>query len=143
MLIQLVVLAALGVFLVFYMPGMTKRKAAAQAVGRERRIQGFVHTMLVEDPSREISATGADDETLSHPEKLLEGEPVDQVQQALGAPTVENADVNGGQHLTWTGTQHQLEAAFNKGVLYNVMYSNMKTGHGVSVYQSSAYFQAY
>ena len=142
-LIQLIIVAGLGLYLLFYLPGAAKRRAAAQAAGRERRIQTFARTMLVPDPAREISASGPDDESLSHPEKLLQAEPVDQVQQALGAPTSENADVNGGQHLTWTGTRHQLQAAFNKGVLYNVTYSNIATGHGVSVYESSGYFQAF
>ncbi|HUI43800.1 MAG TPA: hypothetical protein VL523_17710 [Terriglobia bacterium] len=141
--IQLVIIAALAAFLTLYLPGMTKRKAAAQASDRERRIQLFAKNMLVQDPSRQVSATGADGEILSHPQKLLQRESVDEVQQALGAPTAENADVNSGQHLIWTGTRHQLQAAFNKGLLYNVMYSDMASGHGVSVFESSLYWQAY
>jgi hypothetical protein len=142
-LIQLAILAAAGVLLVIYLPRMAKRHAAEQAAERESRIVAFASSMLVADPSRRISASGPDEEELSHPEKLLEDDSVDHVQQVLGAPTSENADVNGGQHLTWAGTHHQLQAAFNKGVLYNVTYTNLATGHGVSVYSSSGYFQAF
>ena len=141
--IQSIIIAVVAAILAFYLPGRARREARAEAADRELRIQSFAHTMLVEDPIRQVSATGPDGETLSHAQKLLRQESVDEVQQTLGAPTAERADINGGQHLTWTGTRHQLEAAFDKGVLYNVMYRDVRTGHGVTVFESAAYFGSY
>lgn len=139
-LVQLVIVAGVLVFYRFYLPGMEKRKAAADLADRERRIQAFARTMIVPDTSREITA-GAN--AGQHPQKLLRQDSVDEVEGALGAPASESPDFRGGQHLTWTGTDHRIEAAFDRGILYNLMYEDLHTGHGMTVYESGAYWQTY
>jgi len=119
---------------------MEKRRAAAEVADREARIQAFARTMIVDDTTREVPSG---ENAGKHPQKLLRQDSVDEVQTALGAPTSESRDFRGGQHLTWTGTDHRIEAAFDKGVLYNLMYEDVHTGHGVTVYESGAYWQTY
>lgn len=139
-LIQLAIIVALAAVLKFYLPGMEKRRQAAAVREREARIQAFARTMIVDDPTRDIpSGPNAG----KHPQKLLRPDSVDEVQTALGAPTSESRDFRGGDHLTWTGTDHRIEAAFDRGILYNLMYEDIHTGHGVTVYESSAYWQTY
>lgn len=139
-LIQVGIIAALAVVLKLYLPGMEKRREAARVKERETRIEAFAHTMIVDDPTRDIpSGPNAG----KHPQKLLRQDSVDEVQSALGAPTTDSRDFRGGQHLTWIGTDHRIEAAFDRGILYNLMYQDMRTGHGVTVYESAAYWQAY
>ncbi|HEV2426481.1 MAG TPA: hypothetical protein VGZ29_16770 [Terriglobia bacterium] len=139
-LIQLAIVAALAAVLKFYLPGMEKRREAAVVRERENRIQSFARTMIVEDPTRDIPSGPNAGE---HPQKLLRQDSIDEVQSALGAPTSESRDFRGGGHLTWTGTDHQIEAAFDRGILYNLMYEDIHTGHGVSVYESGAYWQRF
>jgi hypothetical protein len=139
-LIQLAILAALAAVLKFYLPGMEKRREAAAVREREDRIQAFARTMIVDDPTRDIpSGPNAG----KHPQKLLRQDSIDEVQRALGAPTSESRDFRGGDHLTWTGTDHRIEAAFDRGILYNLMYEDVHTGHGVTVYESAAYWQTF
>jgi hypothetical protein len=138
--IQAAIIVVLAAVLKFYVPGMEKRREAALIRERETRIQAFARTMIIDDPSRDIpSGPNAG----RHPQKLLRQDTVDEVQSALGAPTSESRDFRGGDHLTWTGTDHRLEAAFDKGVLYNLMYEDIHTGHGVTAYESGAYWQTY
>lgn len=138
--IQLAIIAALAAVLKFYLPGMEKRREAAVVREREDRIQAFARTMIVEDPTRDIpSGPNAG----KHPQKLLRQDSVDEVQGALGAPTTVSRDFRGGDHLTWTGTDHQIEAAFDRGILYYVRYEDLHTGHGVMVYESSAPWQTF
>src|ERR1051326_31354 len=130
-LVQLGIVAALLILYKVYLPRAQRNNAARDTASREQRIQKFAATMIVEDSSREASGFGADGGSLSHPQKLLERDSVNEVQLTLGAPGAQFADAGGGQHLVWTGTDHKLEAAFNKGVLYNLTYSNLHTGHTV------------
>jgi hypothetical protein len=139
-LIQLAIIVALAAVLKFYLPGMEKRREAAVVREREARIQAFARSTIVDDTTRDIPA-GPD--AGKHPQKLLRQDTVDEVQTALGAPTSESRDFRGGDHLTWIGTDHRIEAAFDKGVLYNVMYADIRSGHGVTVYESSAYWQTF
>jgi hypothetical protein len=137
---QLLIIAGVAAFYKFYLPGMEKRRAAAEVADREARIQAFARTMIVDDTTREVPSG---ENAGKHPQKLLRQDSVDEVQTALGAPTSESRDFRGGQHLTWTGTDHRIEAAFDKGVLYSLMYEDVHTGHGVTVYESGAYWQTY
>ncbi len=140
LLIQLTIILALAAVLKFYMPGMEKRREAAVVRDREARIQAFARTMIVTDTTRKIpSGPNAG----QHPQKLLHQDSLDEVQRALGAPTTESRDIRGGDHLTWAGTDHRMEAAFDRGVLYNLMYEDIRTGHGVTVYESAAEWQTY
>jgi hypothetical protein len=59
------------------------------------------------------------------------------VEQALGLPGMVTVDFRGGQHLTWTGTQHQLEACFSNGRLYCLRLEDLRTKHGMTVFESS------
>ena len=142
-LVQLGIVAALLMLYKVYMPRMQRHNLAKDVEAREQRIQKFTRTMIVEDSGRDASGTSVDGQSISHPQKLLQEESVDEVQQALGAPGTEFSDAGGGQHLTWTGTDHKLEAAFNKGVLYNLTYTNIRTGRGVTVFESSQYWQSF
>ena len=141
--VQLLIAAALVGLYKLYLPRMEREEAAARAAERERKLQAFVHLMIVEDPSRQANAVGADGEKIAHPQKLLEEDSLSEVQQALGAPDTVFTDFRGGEHFTWKGTRHDLEAAFNKGVLYNLSYENRQSGHGVSVFASSEYWQSF
>jgi hypothetical protein len=62
---------------------------------------------------------------------------VDEVVQALGLPGRRTVDFRGGLHMTWTGTAHSLEAAFDRGLLYCLRRENLRTGHGAFVFESS------
>lgn len=141
--VQLAIVAAVFVWYKAYLPRMERRQAASLAADREREIEAFARLMIVDDPNRQVDAVGVDGDKLVHPQKLLQESSLDEVQQALGAPTADFSDFRQGQHLAWRGTRHQLESAFNKGMLYNLRFENLQTGHGVSVYESSAYWQAF
>ena len=52
-------------------------------------------------------------------------------------------DFRGGQHLTWIGTRHKLAASFNKGRLYALTFTDLTTGHGMQVFESSAQFRSF
>jgi hypothetical protein len=141
--VQLGIIAALLVLYKVYLPRERRHDAAEQAAAREQRIQKFAQTMIVEDDSRNASGFGVDGGSLDHPQKLLEADALNEVQLTLGAPQTQFADAGGGQHLVWTGTDHKLEAAFNKGVLYNLTYSNLRTGHTARVFESGQNWQSF
>jgi len=77
------------------------------------------------------------------PQRLRITPAVGDVQQALGVPDQSMTDFRGGQHLTWLGTRHQLEAAFDKEHLYAVTLTDRQTGHGMTVYESSAHYRPF
>ena len=137
--IQLVIVAGLVAWLKVYLPRSERRKAAAEAAERERKIEAFFANMVIED-AREVA--GPDGETL-HPQRLRATLSSSEVEQVLGAPRISNPDFRGGQHLTWIGTTHRLEAAFNKGRLYSLRIEDLRTEHGTVVFESSAYWQAF
>lgn len=141
--IQIGIVAGLLVLYEVFLPRVRRHDAAKDAAAREQRIQNFARTMIVEDSSRKASGFGVDGGSLSHPQKLLEQDSLNEVQLTLGAPGAEFSDSGGGQHLVWTGTEHKLEAAFNKGVLYSLTYSNLKTGHTARVFESGEYWQSF
>jgi hypothetical protein len=141
--VQLAILAGVVVFYKAYLPRMQKAQLAAAARAQEERIQAFVKSTIAEDPDREAAGTGTDGESLLHAQKLLRTLSLDETQQALGAPGSEFTDFREGQHLIWTGTTHRLEAVFDQGKLSILRFENLRTGHGVLVYASSAYWQAF
>jgi hypothetical protein len=142
-LVQIGIVVALLVLYKVYLPRTQRHEAAKDAAAREQRIASFAGTMIVEDPSRQASGFAVDGGSVSHPQKLLEQDSLNEVQLTLGAPGAEFADAGGGQHLVWTGTDHKLEAAFNKGVLYSLSYQNLHTGHTVRVFESGQYWQSF
>jgi hypothetical protein len=141
--VQLAIVASILALYKAYLPRMEREEAASLAKDREQRIEAFARLMIVEDPSRQVEAIGVDGEKLSHPQKLLQESSLGEVEQALGAPTAEFSDFRQGQHLAWKGTRHELEAAFNRGSLYNLRFGNLQSGHGVSVYESSVYWKTF
>ena len=141
--VQLAIVAAILALYKIYLPRMERGRAASLAEDLERRIETFARSMIVEDPNRQVDAVGADGERLTHPQKLLQESSVDEVEEALGAPSAEFSDFRQGQHLVWKGIHHPIEASFNKRVLYNLRFENLQATHGVSVYESSAYWQAF
>lgn len=141
--VQLVIVGGALVFYKTYLPRMEKERLAAAAEEREQRIQAFVKSTIEEDPGREVSGTGPDGETLLHAQKLRRTPSLGEVQQALGAPGSEFTDFRQGQHLIWTGTTHSLEVVFNEGTLSIVRFENLRTGHGVVVYASGAYWRSF
>src|SRR5579871_2104142 len=100
--VQLGIVVALLVLYKVYLPRMQRHNLEKDTSAREQRIQKFARAMIVEDPGRDASGTGVDGQSLDHPQKLLQEDSVDEVQQALGAPGSEFSDAGGGQHLVWT-----------------------------------------
>lgn len=84
-LVQLGIVAALLVLYKVYLPRMQRHNLARDTEAREQRIQKFTRTMIVEDTGRDASGTGVDGQSVDHPQKLLQEDSVDEVQQALGA----------------------------------------------------------
>ena len=136
-LIQLAILASLAVFYFLYLPFREKSRAAAEAQERERGIQTLFRSLVVEDANREVEVPGTDGKTRAHPQRLTRTPPVDEVERALGLPDRRTTDFRGGLHLTWTGTEHQLEASFDRGRLYCLRLETLRTGHGTLVFESS------
>jgi hypothetical protein len=128
--IQLVIIAGLIAFLKIYLPHREKANAAARLDERESRIEKFFKSMVVED-SR-AGTSGANAQSLRNTPSMQD------VEQALGAPDTSSTDFAGGLHLTWIGARHSLEAGFDRGRLYFLTLTNRSTGHGVTVFESSA-----
>jgi hypothetical protein len=139
-LVFLVSIAGVFAFVKIYAPRMEKARAAAQMAGRENRIQDFFNSMVAEDYSRTVVAPGVGQ---THPRSLKSKPSVAEVEQALGAPDTSSTDFAGGLHLTWAGTGHTLEGSFNRARLYCLSLKDNSTGHGASVYESSANWQAF
>jgi hypothetical protein len=79
----------------------------------------------------------------ARPQRLRLTPEVAEVERQLGAPEQTMTDFRGGQHLTWIGTRLKLEASFNKGQLYALTITDLKTGHGEQVFESSALWRAF
>lgn len=138
--VQLIVLAGLVAFLKFYLPRMEKAKAAAQLQERESRIVSVFNSMVAEDSSRTVDAPGIGQ---THPQSLRSTPSMEDVERVLGGPDTSTTDFAGGLHLTWIGTKHNLEASFNRGQLYCLTFTDRKTGHGASVFESSAQWRPF
>jgi len=136
-LIQLALLASLAAFYLLYLPYREKSRAAAEAQEREQKIETLFQSLVVEDASREVEVPGTDGKTRAHPQRLTRTPPVDEVERALGLPDRRTTDFRSGLHLTWTGTEHQLEASFDRGRLYCLRLENLRSGHGALVFESS------
>lgn len=143
MVIQAVVVAGLIAWFKFGLPGIRRAQGAADVAEREQRIEGFVGEMIVADPSRTVETPAADGEARAHPERLSGTLSLEEVERALGAPETSATDFRGGEHLTWTGTRHRLEASFDKGRLYALTLTDLKTGHGSTVLESSAQWRPF
>ena len=136
-LIQLAILASLALFYFLYLPYREKSRAAAEGREREQKIETLFRSLVVEDAGREVEAPTTEGKTRAHPQRLRRTPQVGEVEQALGLPDRRTTDFRGGLHLNWTGTEHQLEASFDRGRLYCLQLENLRTGHGALVFESS------
>ena len=136
--IQLVIIVGIIAFVKIYLPRREKAAAAAEIEARENRIEEFFKSMVVEDSSRRVEAFSADGNAQVHPQSLRSTPSMQDVEQALGAPDTSSTDFAGGLHLTWIGARHSLEGGFDRGRLYSLTLTNRSTGHGVTVFESSA-----
>ena len=136
--VQLLIVAGVVGYFEFFLPRMRRNKAAAEAQERERRIETFFQSAAVEDTSRDVELPAESGGGHAHPQKLSETPSVSEVEDALGAPDESITDFQGGLHLTWVGTAHKLEAAFDKGRLYCLKREDRRTGHGAMVFQASS-----
>jgi hypothetical protein len=135
-LIQVGIVAAL---IVFYKVGMPKYEAArerAAVAEREQAITSFFE-------SESVESGGAGPAGGGQHKRLRKAMEVNEVEQQLGAPDQTLTAYGGGQHLTWTGTRHRLRASFERGQLYALTMTDLESGHGEVVYESSAQWHAF
>jgi hypothetical protein len=140
---QFVILAGVAVWLKVYIPRMEAARAATAVLEREKRIQTSYQSMVVEDTNREVEAPESKAKGPVHPLRLRTSASVGEVEQTLGAPDSEQSDFRGGLHLMWAGSQHTLEASFNRGRLYCLTITDRQTGHGSMVFESSLYWRPF
>jgi len=134
--IQFAILAGLAAFYFLYLPYRTKSRTAAEAEERERKIEALFESLVVQDTHTEVEVPGTEGRV--HPQKLDRTPTVDEFVQELGLPNQRTTDFRGALHITWTGTAHSLEAAFDHGRLYCLRYEDLRTGHGALVFESSS-----
>jgi len=134
--IQFAILASLAAFYFLYLPYRAKSQAAAQVEERELKIEALFESLVVEDTHSEVEAPGTEGRV--HPQRLNRTPAVEVFVQELGLPNQRTADFRGGLHITWRGTAHSLEAAFDHGRLYCLRHQDLRTGHGALVFESSA-----
>jgi hypothetical protein len=156
-LIQAIFVAGLIALYKFGMPGIEKAGARAAAEQREQAITEFFQSVTVEvggsanpavnGPASAESGGGPNQEAgtgqKAIPKRLRDQPEVQEVERELGAPDQTMSGYRGAQHLTWIGTRHKLRASFNKGQLYALTITNLETGHGETVYETSAYWRAF
>jgi hypothetical protein len=138
MAIQFAILASLAAFYFLYLPYRSKSQGAAEAQERELKIEALFQSLVVEDTRALVELPGPGGTVRMHPQKLISVPAVDEVVQALGLPSRRTTDFRSGLHMTWTGTAYSLEASFNRGRLYCLRREDLRTGHGVLVFESSA-----
>ena len=141
--IQVAIFAAVILWLTLALPKIQKERAAAELARREQKIESFVQSAVVEAGDEEIAVPTVEGVRRVRPQRLRITPAVGEVQQALGAPDRSMTDFRGGQHLIWIGTRHQLEASFAKGRLFAVTLTDRQTGHGMTVYESSAQYRPF
>jgi hypothetical protein len=142
-LIQLAIVVGLIAWFKIFLPEIERARAAAETAERERRIQSLVQTVVAEELRPDDGAPAGGGEAGGHPQRLRVTPPVREVQEALGAPDQSMTDFRGGQHLTWIGTNHKLEASFNKGRLYALTLVDLRSGHGATVFESSSQWRPF
>ena len=135
-LIQLAILVGLAIFFRFYLPHRVHVQTTEAVTDREQKIEAFFQKTVVEDTEHEISVPLAGAIVKRHPQRLRTTLHVEEVESQLGAPDTSTTDFRSGQHLTWIGTAHKLEASFNLGRLYCLGHQDRKTGQGVMVFES-------
>lgn len=134
--IQLLILSGLVAFYKLYLPYRARDMAGRAAETREQRINALFKNSVEEDSTHEISVPLAGVIVKRHPQRLRTTFSPQEAESTLGIPDTTTTDFRGGQHLTWLGTAHKLEASFNAGRLYALSLEDRATGHGVLVYES-------
>ena len=142
-LVQAAIVVGVIAWYKFFLPGIQKERAAAEAARREQKIEALVQSMLIEAAGRENDAPATPGSTRHRPQRLRFMPPVDEVEQELGAPDTSMTDFRGGQHLTWVGTRHSLELSFDKGRLYALTLTDRQSGHGMQVFESAVQWRAF
>ena len=141
--IQLLIL--LGIFALYkvYIPYHERELSRREAAARDQEISGFFQDAVMEDSTLEISVPVDGAIVKRHPQKLRLTFSPQEAESKLGVPSASTTDFDGGQHLTWLGHAHTLEASFNAGHLYCLSLADRATGHGVLVYESPESWHPY
>jgi hypothetical protein len=141
--IQLAILAGLLIFFKFYLPHHARMAAAQASAARERKITTFFNDAVAEDTGREVSVPLDGSVVKRHPKRLRTTFGPDEAQTMLGVPNTSMVDFRGGQHLTWIGTTHKVEAAFDKGHLFCLTQEDLTTHRGELVYDSNDMYRLF
>jgi len=142
-LIQVGIVLLLIAWFKIALPGIERARAASLAATREAKIQDLFQSVVVEDTDREVETPGENGPTLAHPQRLRITPSADDLERALGPATSFYVDFRQGRHLVWIGTEHKLEASFDKDRLYCLRIENLRTGHGSLVFDSGAQWQGF
>ena len=141
--IQVLILAGLAVFFKFYLPHRARDLAGRAAAAREEEINALFQNTVEQDSTQEISVPLNGAIVKRYPQKLRIALSPQDAESTLGIPDTTTTDFRGGQHLTWTGTTHKLEASFNAGRLYCLNLQDRSTGHGVMVFEAPTSWHPY
>jgi len=141
--IQILIVCACVVIYLVYSPYHKRELAARAAAAREQEINAFFREAVAVDHTREISVPMAGAIVKRHPQKLVNSFSAQDAESALGLPDAVTTDFAGGQHLTWRGTTHKLEASFSGGRIYCLGLEDLATGHGALVYLSPEAWHPY
>lgn len=110
---------------------------------REQKINDLFHSEAEQDNSHQISVPLDGEIVKRYPQKLRDALSPSDIESTLGPAAKETTDYQGGQHLTWFGTAHRLEASFTAGRLYCLTLEDRSTGHGVMVFASPDQWHPY
>jgi hypothetical protein len=134
--IQFLILLGLVAFFKLYLPHRAHALAAQASADREQKIMALFQESVAEDPAHEISVPWQGAMVKRHPQSLSVTFSPAEAESRLGPPDTSTTDFQGGQHLTWVGTAHKLEASFNRGHLYCLNLEDRGASHGVLVFPS-------
>lgn len=139
--IQLGIAGILAVWFLVAWPRLRKQWADGETARKEQRILILVQSVVGEDPARD--APNGSPPGFAHPQRLVSTPTESDVKAALGPTDGFSGDFRGGVHMTWIGTDHTVEASFNKQRLYCLKLENRHTGHGEMVFESSSDWRAF
>jgi hypothetical protein len=140
--IQILLLSGLVVFFKLFLPHHARQMAVHDAANREQKINALFQNS-VEDSTQEISVPLDGVIVKRHPQRLRIVFSPQDAESRLGVPDASTTDFRGGQHLTWVGTAHKLDASFNAGRLYGLALEDRASGHGVMVFESPSSWRPY
>jgi hypothetical protein len=133
--IQLGIAGVLTVWFLVAWPQLKKEWAEGETARKEQKILSLVRSVVAEDPARD--APNGSLPGFAHPQRLVSTPTESDVKAALGPTDGFSGDFRGGVHMTWIGTDHIVEASFDKQRLYCLKLENRHTGHGEMVFESS------